>query len=59
MVTDIVFSVDSNIELFILSKFPEKIAYTIDIIIKTGHILFSIFPPKKSFFLTIFKSQET
>ena len=40
-----VLSVDSNIELFNSSKFPEKIAYIIDTIINIGQILFNIFIP--------------
>lgn len=38
-------SVDSKIELFRFSIFPEKMEYTIDIIIKIGHNIFSISLP--------------
>ena len=42
--TDIMknFGVDSNIELFIFFKFPDKIAYIIDIIKNDGHNIFNI-----------------
>ena len=55
-VKSIALCVESKIELFILSIFPENIAKIIDIIIKIGHNIFNISPPSLHIYYTNYKN---